>query len=570
MNKSFFPFCLSICLLLGSIPGWNLCLVSIPIDAAIVSSDQQESSDPSARTASTPPEQSTGYSSDPYDSKNNINALYLSGSATGLAAPATFKEPSISAQFAVLMDSKTGQVLYKKNENSQAYPASITKIMTGWLAAEKLKNDDIITISKEAIKDIKWDEANIALQVGEQLTTEQIMNAIMLVSANDAANGVAEKVGGSIQNFAKMMTDRAKEIGAVNTQFTNANGLPDDNHYTTAYDMALITREALKNETFKKYFSAIQYTMQPTNLQAETRYFLTHHKMLYKTKYQYLPAFAGKTGYTDKAGSTLVTVATKDGHELICVSLKETAAEAYADAKKLFEYGFTQFESIALPASTYEKSSLNVMKNNRRIGTASFQNLQEQSILVPKGSGCTLSMIQMFKTDMDFNDSDPVAEASLMDTNLHVQIPELMTAFYESSIVIPLEAKITLDPVMTMTPSPESDAVNNIGKSGTITTIFKWLIGILLFAALLYCLYVIVMIFKTGYHKKLLKKWKKSKKKKNIRRIEKTSGDQPEHRVRKIKKPKIKTIKTHPVEKNNRSGNYSDIPEIRKIKTPRL
>ena len=523
MKRSFSPFCFFLGLLLIAAS-----IVSTDPAGMVLSAEsyftEQSASDPSAI--------------EEIRSSTNLNGLFAQDAAQGMKVPSTFKEPSIAAQFAVLMDAVTGQVLYKKNENGQAFPASITKIMTLLLVVEHSKPDDLVEVTREAVRGIKSDEANIALQPGERITIEQALSAIALASANDVANVVAEVIGGSLPVFAQMMTDRAKEIGALNTRFTNSNGLQNANHYTTAYDMALITREALKNESFRSYFSRIEYTMQPNNLQPESRYFLTHHKMLYNTKYRYKYAFAGKTGYTSDAGSTLVTVASKDGRELICVSLKESAVDAYADARTLFEYGFNQFESILLPASMYGDSTLDVLDDNRRIGSARFQEPRDSAILVPSCSGSTLSMIRMNPVNLNFKGADgDILDSSIGSAFIKISIPELTTPFYDASFVLPLQAKVTLDPIATPTPVPGS-ANETTGERSIWTILLLGLAGILLLGVTAYILYVGIMIFRTGYYKKWLKKIKKTKIRHKKRLNAPRDGYRSHPKVRKTHIPK--------------------------------
>lgn len=488
----------------------------------------------------------------------------VSESSSGSLVPSNFTEPVVSAQFAVLMDASTGQVLYKKNPSEKAYPASITKIMTLLLALENSNETDILTVTKEAVSKIKSDEANIALQPGEQITMEQALNALMLASANDAANVIAETIGATQAGFAVMMTSRAKEIGAVNTSFTNANGLSEDNHYTTAYDMALITREGLKSSAFTRYLSQITYTMIGTNLQPEARNFLTHHKMLYNTKYRYQYAFAGKTGYTDAAGSTLVTVANKDGHELICVTMKETAVEAYADAKTLFNYGFSQFEPLVYHVSTGAAISLEVLENGKKIGSAAILGLTDQTIWIPSGSGLSEEMIQFGKTDIDIDDTSAPGDSSETGTSVRFQIPGLATPFFEPFITVNVQASITLDPTPTISPSVVSTGGDGkeSGIRTTIVTILKYIAGFILALAVLYLFYVIFMMIKVGYLKRLWRKIHKGRKKKTTRGSKSTRSRKENRRKR--SRDFIKEGKP--------GANPKDIhekPRVRRVGTPK-
>ncbi|MCL2158156.1 MAG: serine hydrolase, partial [Oscillospiraceae bacterium] len=188
-----------------------------------------------------------------------------------LAQPSSM--PQIKSEVAVLIDADTGQVLYGKNQNARIYPASTTKIMTALLALERGNLSDIITMSYDAVWSIGRDTSHVALDENEQLNLEQALYALAIESANDAANGIAELIGGSMENFSGMMTKRAKELGANNTNFTNAHGLQDSNHYTSAYDLAIIMAEAVKIPEFTRMFTTVTYSMPPTNRQPETRTF---------------------------------------------------------------------------------------------------------------------------------------------------------------------------------------------------------------------------------------------------------------------------------------------------------
>lgn len=272
------------------------------------------------------------------------------------AAPPVFAEPvacpATVSEAAVLMDAKTGQVLFEKNMNEELYPASITKIMTVLLGVENGSMDDTVTMSHEAVYSIGRGSSHIALDSGEQITLEQALMAAMLASANEACNGIAEYISGSNSEFVKLMNKRAAEAGALHTNFANANGLPNENHITTAYDMAMITKTALTNDQFRRIFGTLKYEIPPTNKQSETRYLWAEHKMLKNGRYEYEGVIGGKTGYTQEAQFTLVTVAQRGDRELIVVVLKSTANGVYEDTKTLLDYGFSEFNEtwITLPA----------------------------------------------------------------------------------------------------------------------------------------------------------------------------------------------------------------------------
>lgn len=251
--------------------------------------------------------------------------------------------PSIGGVSGIVMEASTGAILYEKDMHAVCYPASITKIMTVLLAIENCEPDEIVTIPPEAVY-MEDKGTHIALDVGEQLTVEQCLYAVMLASANDAAYALAEHTGGTIENFITMMNEKAKELGCENTHFTNPHGLPDENHVTSAYDMALITRAALEYDIFRTVSGTSYYEIQPSAGQKDLICMYNHHKMIGKGEFYREEVFAGKNGYTNVAQNTLVTCARKGEMELICVVMKEQRAEVYPDTIALLEYGMDHFK----------------------------------------------------------------------------------------------------------------------------------------------------------------------------------------------------------------------------------
>lgn len=255
--------------------------------------------------------------------------------------------PVIETPSAIVMEAKTGTVLYEKNADEQLYPASITKIMTTLVAIENSSMDEIVTFSEKAVYLNEGDTSHIWRDIGEEMTMEQCLYAVMLESANECAWAVGEHVAGDIETFVGMMNEKAKELGCTNTHFNNPNGLPDENHWTTARDMALISKAAYENETFRIITGTARYVIPPTNKHSEQTYLQNHNEMLYprkKTEYKYEYCTGGKTGYTDVSGSTLVTYAEKDGMALICVVMNTQAPLQWTDSTGLFEYCFDNFQ----------------------------------------------------------------------------------------------------------------------------------------------------------------------------------------------------------------------------------
>ena len=253
--------------------------------------------------------------------------------------------PVIESGAAIVMDSETGTILYEYNAREQKYPASITKILTALLAVELGEPADMITLSQTATA-LEYGAAHIALKPGEEITLKECLYGLLLNSANDCANGIAENLAGSNEAFAALMNARARELGAVNTHFTNPSGLHDDNHYTTAYDMALITKGALQKDVLLEISSTITYTMGGTNLTGEERYFHQKHRMAYQNNdetYTKGTFLFGKTGYTDEARNTLVTCIEHGGAALIVVVLDSPSGAVYEDTTKLLDYGFARY-----------------------------------------------------------------------------------------------------------------------------------------------------------------------------------------------------------------------------------
>lgn len=259
------------------------------------------------------------------------------------------KGEAVYAASAYVMDMDTGAVLYSKNAETKQYPASITKIMTCLVAVEQGNLDDTITFS-EIVYDLEEGSSHAGIQPGEKMTMIQALEALMLESANDAANGIAEYLGGSLSGFADLMNEKARSLGCVNTHFTNPHGLHNEEHYTCARDMALIGRAAYENPAVREFMCTLEASCPPTNETDATRYFLNHHKMMQKDSEYYRDwCLGGKTGYTSDAWNTLVTFGSKNDLDLVCVVLREPGSDrTYRDTAALMEYGFSQFQKTAV------------------------------------------------------------------------------------------------------------------------------------------------------------------------------------------------------------------------------
>lgn len=249
----------------------------------------------------------------------------------------------------LLIDAKTGNILYENNAYEKLYPASTTKLMTAILTLEKCKLTDTVTVDRNALNGIPSGYTIAALQADETLTVEQLLNVLLIPSANDAANVLACHIAGSVDNFSIMMNSKAAEIGCKNTHFVNPSGIHDDNHYSTAYDMALIGKYASQFDTIKEISTKTKYSL-PDLPNGDTRIFRATNTLITPSnEYYYEYANGLKTGYTDKAKSCIVASAKKGDIELICVVLggdktENLKSQRELDCLTLFEYGFNNYE----------------------------------------------------------------------------------------------------------------------------------------------------------------------------------------------------------------------------------
>lgn len=261
--------------------------------------------------------------------------------------------PEIASPSAILIDADTGAILYEKDAYSKRYPASTTKILTGLLTIENCSLDETVTFSREAAESVTIEDASLGTRTGEQYSVEQALYGLLLHSANEIAYGLAEHVAGSLPAFVELMNKRASELGAKNTHFSNASGLHSNDHYTTAYDLAMIARGCYNNPTFVNIDSTYTtYSIPPTNKYDNTRYFQHRHLMLQNRAYYYEYCKGGKTGFTDEAGYTLVTFAENNGMRLIAVVLQSTPNQRFIDTRTLFDWGFDNFEKTTATGNT--------------------------------------------------------------------------------------------------------------------------------------------------------------------------------------------------------------------------
>ena len=323
--------------------------------------------------------------------------------------------PETLSPSVILMEESTGTILYEKNSDEAHYPASITKIMTTLLALENGNLSDMVTFSDDAINNTEG--SGIARDYGEQMTLEQCLYGVMLESANECAYAVAEHVGGTVENFVDMMNAKAKELGCTNTHFANPHGLQDENHYTTAHDMALIAQAAYQNETFRIIIGTKMYTIPPTNKHAEETVLRNHHDMLCtyhnaNRKYLYPYCVGGKTGYTATANSTLVTYAEKDGMTLICVVMDTQSPNQFIDTVNLFDYAFDNFQVLNVAENDTNYSAETTVDNGNLNNIEPFVELDKDAVIVlPKTAEFSDT-----SSSVEYNDSDPEIAGSITYT----------------------------------------------------------------------------------------------------------------------------------------------------------
>ncbi len=330
---------------------------------------------------------------------------------------------SVLSPVALLMDAKTGKVLYEKNGYEQKYPASTTKLMTAILTVENCELTDIAKVSYNAVFSVPYDYTNAALQVDEELTIEELLNVLLIPSANDAGFVLAEHIAGSTESFASMMNTKATEIGCKNTHFSNPSGIHSDDHYSTAYDLALIGRYAMQYEEIRNTVTKTSYRLPATaKYDRDDRYFVTTNSMIRPTyKNYYDERVTGlKTGYTEHALDCIVATAKQDDLELICVILEagyepNGLRQKYLDCHTLFDYGFENYtmsnivnqndicENIKINGATSDTKNLNLIykdsilaftKNNFDIKSVEPTITLKENLKAPILAGETIGKVE--------------------------------------------------------------------------------------------------------------------------------------------------------------------------------
>ena len=371
-------------------------------------------------------------------------------------ADSTIPNPDfqIYSSGSVLMDASTGKVLIQKDMNKQLYPASTTKILTAIIAIEKLDLSSTLTASRSAVMAIPSGYSNAGIKVGESLNVNDLLEMFLIHSANEVGYIFAEEISGNIENFANLMNQKATELGCINTHFTNPSGIHDVNHYSTAYDMALIAKYCMQNETFRNIVNKKSCKFSATDLYPEERYFKNTNSLLDPSnRYYYEYAIGIKTGFTTQAKNCLIAGAQKNGIELIAVMLGAEATEngqsgRYIDAKNLFDFGFENYEvkqflqegtkiaEIKIKNATKETQTLNLLAKTSLSATfeSSFNISSlnpsikiEENITAPIAKDKILGKIS-YDIDGITYETDLIAENDVIKSNILETIIQILSA----------------------------------------------------------------------------------------------------------------------------------------------
>lgn len=392
---------------------------------------------------------------------NSSNILNITNNTISDVPEPNFQ---IYSEGAILIDSKTGNILAQKDMDKQLYPASITKVLTAIIAIEKLNLDDILTASYSAVMSIPSGYSNAGIKEGEQFSVRDLLDMFLIHSANEIGYIFAEHISGSISEFANLMNQKATELGCKNTHFTNPSGIQDTEHYTTAYDMAQITKYCMKNETFRNIVCKTSCKIAPTALYPEERYFKNTNSLLDPSnRYYYEYAIGVKTGFTSQAKNCFIGCSVKDGVELIVVLMGAEATETglsgrYTDAINLFNYGFenyinktvlnanTVIQELEIKNATKETKNLNIIAKNS-ISTLlptnyDIANLQytielKENITAPIAKDSVLGKIT-YNIDGITYTSDLIANNDVIKSNTIIIIAQITLAI----IVLIILAKI--------------------------------------------------------------------------------------------------------------------------------
>jgi len=442
---------------------------------------------------------------------SNTLSVTAENSVNSLAKAAGIKKiPKLKSESAIIIDAKSGAVLLAKNPDKKQFPASITKVMTALLVLEKI-NDDCdgrsIVCSKNAVMSIERGSSHIGIVPNEELDIRDALNAMMLNSANEVSNALAEYVSGDLDDFAKLMTERAKELGCENTHFVNANGLHNEKHYTTAKDMSLILKEAMKHSLFRDIVSTVRSYVPETNLTDQKRYLQNGNRMIRKgTPYYYEKCTGGKTGFTKKALHTLVNTANDKDLYLISAVLKSQGrTDKWEDTKKLFDFCFKNFRNENLKDDDKEK----VFTKLKELKTGDKSLISENSVLSYVEDEPTVTL----PYDVDVDDLNLIAEVE--SDNSSGRLLRLIYTYNDFAVgqCYVNETFIENTPVITAV-NDSSTQVKSFKTVGIIITAIA-------FAVILSILCVFIMIRKKRISDNFLSRFKGNKKSLDISLLDK-------------------------------------------------
>lgn len=344
----------------------------------------------------------------------------------------------------ILIEANTGKILYEKNSNDVRFPASTTKIMTAILTVENCNLDDVATVSHNAVYSIPYDYTHASLKEGEELTIEQLLYALMIPSANDAAIVLAEHISGSVEEFAKLMNKRAEELGCKNTHFVNPNGIHSKDHTSTSYDLALMGKFAMQNSIIRKIVSTTQFTLPATNKYSKTDRIFNNSNDLLNTysRYYYEGTTGVKTGYTGEAGNCIIASAKKNDFEVILVvlggeSTNTGLSQRYLDCKTLFDYAFNNYslktlneknavlKQITVCGATEETQNLNVLikdkiaifsENSADLSSLEPEITLDENLMAPISANSAIGKIT-YNYDGQTYSSDLIAETQVLSSD---------------------------------------------------------------------------------------------------------------------------------------------------------